>query len=76
MEMESKWEYLDVNELIKQRFKGFKDGLVAYHDKVDWILPAKTAQMIKKYQVRTTLNSKLNIFISHCHFSEYGGEAR
>ena len=50
--MESKWEYLEENELIKKRFKGFKDGLVVYHDKEDWILPATTAQMIEKYKVR------------------------
>ena len=50
--MESKWEFLDENDKIKERFRGYKDGLVTFHGKEDWIVSPKTAEMMEKYQVR------------------------
>lgn len=73
--MELQWESLDENEHIKERFQGYRNGLVAYHDKEDWIFPPKTAQMIEKYQVMNDEGTKPR-YESKSSSPEHGGEAR
>lgn len=49
--METTWEELEENLHVIEEFKGYKDGLVKYKDKEDWIMAPNTAHMIEKYKV-------------------------
>ena len=53
----SKWVELEDNNIIKEKFRGYKEGLVYHNDgaEVNWVIQPPTANMIEKYKVNISL---------------------